>query len=255
MTDKPLVFAAMPTYGGTVHPGAAKAFWLQAADDSIDFMNVDHGSSLLANAFNGLWCAALNMRRDMPDEFKGRAITHFAMLHSDIAPACGWLKTLVDELDRCDADLCSVVVPIKSGDGITSTAISSDDPFRVERRLTIKEVGKLPETFDAEACGYPGRTLLANTGCWVCRFDRPWVEKVLFEIRDRIDFEDGKFVPKVLPEDWNFSRQVFDHGGKVICTRKVPVRHYGATAYTMERTTGNDLDHMAEGKPLPCFAV
>lgn len=244
---KPLVFMAMPHYGGMVHAEAAKAFWCDAVDDSIDIINADHGSSLLANTFNDLWCLALNFRKD-------HAITHFAMLHADVAPERFWLKTLLGELQAADADLCAAVVPIKSRAGITSTAISSEyDDFRVERRLTINEVRKLPATFDAESCGYPNRTLLANTGCWVCRFDKSWVEDVHFEIRDLIVCEDGKYRSRVLPEDWNFSRQIWRRGGKIVCTSKVPIRHYGAAHFDMSRESGVEIDAMATA-PLPALA-
>jgi len=217
---------------------------LDPVDESIDFINMDHGRSLLAKTFNDMWCHCLNMR----DE--GHGITHFAMLHSDLWAQRLWARILHDELAATDADLCAAVVPIKDGDGLSSTAVSADDPFH-RRRLTIKEVNRLPVTFDAEACGYPGRTLLANTGCWICRLDKLWVDDVIFTIRDKIVRNDeGKREALVEPEDWHFSRQIFERGGKIVCTRKVQVRHYGSAAYTMDRTTGRDIDHMADG-PLP----
>jgi hypothetical protein len=259
---KPLVFMAMPHYCGQVHADAAKSFWCEACvDDSIDTLTVDHGSSLLANCFNSFWALALNWRdeRRRPDfanQYAGRPITHFAMLHADIAAAPGWLNTLMAEMEATDADIVSAVVPIKSVDGTTSTAISSDDPFRVTRRLTMHEVMQLPETFDAEACGYPHRTILANTGCWLARFDRTWNEAVHFEIKDKIVLDAaGQYVPKVCPEDWNFSRMVWNLGGKIVATRKVKVRHVGASAFTNDHAWGAlEIDHMADGQVLPVFA-
>jgi len=259
---KPLVFMAMPHYSGQIHADAAKSFWCESVnDDSIDTLTVDHGSSLLANCFNSFWALALNWRdeKNRPEfagQFKGRPITHFAMLHADIAAAPGWLNILMDELNRTDADIVSAVVPIKSGDGTTSTAISSDDPFRVTRRLTMKEVMQLPETFDAEACGYPGRTILANTGCWLARFDRMWNEAVHFEIRDKIVLDaSGQYCPKVAPEDWNFSQQVANLGGKIVATRKVKVRHVGNATFDNSHAWGTlDIDHMADGQTLPVLA-
>ena len=70
---------------------------------------------------------------------------------------------------------------------------------------TMREVMALPEVFSAADCGYPDRLLLANTGCWVCRFDRPWRFSVHFEIRDRIQWRDadgGGWVAQAIPEDW-----------------------------------------------------
>jgi len=267
MSKRPAVMLVMPHYGGDVAIESAMALFSEATfdpafEDKRDILIADHGSSLLANTFNNLWCLALNWHEKHPDQ----EITHFAMLHADVGPepirdehgtaVKGWLDILFEELEATDADICSAVIPIKSKDGVTSTAISSTDPFRVTRRLTMAEVMQLPPTFDAEACGYPGETILANTGCWLCRFDRLWKYDVHFEINDKIiRDQSGQYVPKCEPEDWNFSRQVWKHGGKIVATRKVPIRHIGRSGFRNDSSWGEAIqDHMANGVPLPALA-
>lgn len=244
---KPVVFLGMPHYGD-VNIHAARAFYaLASSGDKCDLIHADIPSSLLCKAFNQLWCVALNWREKYN-------ITHFGMLHADIVPADDWLDTLLDELERTGADLVSCVVPIKSGEGVTSTAIdSAGDPFDVGRRLTMREVMQLPETFSAADCGYPDRVLCINTGCWLCKFDGAWVEKVHFNIKDAIVRDaDGTFRPKVMSEDWDFSRQLHRLGLDVRATRKVALRHVGGHAYRNDTPWGTyEVDHMAGGVTLP----
>jgi len=213
----------------------------------------------LPYAFNNHWRAALNY------QLAGKNIRYFAMLHDDIVPEDFWLDTLLDELELTGADLISAVVPLKDGRGLTSTAIDDpNDPWDVYRRLHMNEVVTLPETFSAKDCwkteGDKGRALLANTGCWVCRFDRLWRWQVHFQINTAMVFivgEDwsgrygdgepevfykegtiisnrkyrpgmvGCFTSKVMSEDWDFSRQLTALGGDVRCTRKVKLQHVG----------------------------
>lgn len=232
----------MPAYGGA-EPDAVRSLYKTATRRYNTFAT--HGQlSLLSMCFNTLWCGALNHRAD--------GATHFAMLHSDIEPVAWWLDMLMDELIATDADLLSVVVPIKSEQGLTSTAIDSGagDNFANEFRLTMQEVFRLPETFSAADCGYPDRALLVNSGCWVCRLDRPWVEQVHFTINDRIrKGADGLWRPEVESEDWCFSRQLHRLGCKVLATRKVPVKHLGGKAFVNFQPWGEwGYDHVGRGR-------
>ena len=241
----PVVFQAMPHYG-PIEAEAAKAFWCDAATDRVDTVCMNLSSSLLAHAFNQCWVAALNYR-------KHQRVDYFAMLHADIVPERFWIDKLIAEMVRTKADLVSCVVPIKSPHGVTSTAIEGADPWVVERRLTMKEVFQLPETFSAADCGFPDRTLMVNTGCWICDFTKPWVEGVRFQISNRIRVAvDGLYDCQVVPEDWDFARQVASRGGKVLATRKVALHHIGPNNFANSRAWGSyEIDHMADGKPLP----
>lgn len=186
-------------------------------------------TSLLPYTFNLCWAGLLNQR-------SADGLTHFAMLHDDIVPQPGWLDILLAEMDAHDADLISAVVPIKDHLGLTSTGIDVTGDLWNPRRLTLAEVHSLPETFgDAEA----GGPLVLNTGCWVCRIDRPWAEQVCFRQQDKIvKGADGKFEPHTMPEDWDFSRQLRSHGAKLLATRKVQLYH-GLPAYTNARVWGS----------------
>jgi hypothetical protein len=181
-------------------------------------------------------------------------ITHFAMLHDDVAPEDGWLDVLLEDLEAHDADMVSAVVPIKDPLGLTSTAI--DDPtdrFNVERRITMDEVMRLPPVFSAADCGYPDRILLVNSGCWVCRFTEDWRFNVRFVIDDRIVFKGdhcrpempAQYAAEVAPEDWNFSRNLASYGCKVLATRRVKLTHSGGIAYTNSEPWGGWKHDMA----------
>jgi hypothetical protein len=243
------VFCCQPAYN-FVDPRSAKQFWARATDPTGPYKDMPriypepHGSSLLANQFNSYWCECLNAQRSGVD------VRYFAMLHADIIPADWWLDQLLHDLDESGADLMAAVPPLKDSRGLSSTAVDDpDDPWCVYRRLTMTEVHALPEVFGAADFGYHDRLLLANTGCWVCRFDQPWRFKVHFEINDRIMFRtedgwwtdpaeagnfpnlEGTFQAQNMSEDWNFSRQLGRLGGKVMCTRRVALKHMGEIPY------------------------
>jgi predicted O-methyltransferase YrrM len=260
-----VLYACMPCYGNG-NKAAHRQFWSASIDPRGPYAKMesqfgDQGSSLLADGFNVHWCNALNQ------QLMGNPITRFAMLHDDVVPESFWLDKLLTELDSTGADLVAAVVPIKDGRGLTSTAIDDPmDPWEVWRRLTSTEIEKLPETFGAaDIATVFGAVhdnlmpeLLLNTGCWVCDFTKPWRFQVHFEIKTRITFhvgEDwtdgersmkrgtiipnwqyrpgmcGEFCNQVMPEDWDFSRQLNDHGAKILGTRKVKLAHVGDFPY------------------------
>lgn len=220
------VFLALPAYGAvepeqmlavveTVYSAKGKLKNLVLASKSM---------SLLAHCFNHLWCDALN-KRGGPD-----APTVFAMLHADICPQSDWLPWMIEEMERVDADILSAVVPIKDNSRDTSTAYYDPEAQSIHR-LHVSELDELPGTFDASA--FPGKKLLINTGCWVCRFDRPWVEKVWFEIDDRIKRNaEGKWEPIPLSEDWKFSMLAEKAGARVFATQKLTLTHFGRQGWT-----------------------
>jgi hypothetical protein len=192
--------------------------------------------SLLATNFNNLWVEALNKRRE-------GNLTHFAMHHSDIQAPPYWLDTLLDEMDRVGADILSVVVCLKDDRGLTTTAVGSGT--NSIRRLTLREIHQLPETFRVEDIPgqEPTRRLLVNTGLWVCRFTDKWVEPPTFpgfHLRDQIRWnaERQAYEAVCLSEDWGFSEWAHNHGLKVFATRKVAVTHYGVYGFSTEKPAG-----------------
>ncbi len=199
--------------------------------------------------FNTLWAMALN--RAAAGE-----ITHFAMLHADIAPQAGWLDVLLEECDKFDADLVSAIVPLKDHSGITSSGLGRlGEPFGgAYRRVAVRELPGLPATFDeldlARAYGsakYARLPLLHNNGCWVCDLRKPVFraeEPVLVEGRysvalaamfafpRRIVRFNGQWCVQGESEDWYFSRRLWELGAQTYLTQRVKLSHLDAgTAY------------------------
>ena len=199
------------------------------------------GSSILTHHFNNLWCAALNARET-------HGLTHFVMLHNDIVPqnamASVWIDLLIDLMAEHDLDVLSAVSPIKDKNGLTSTAIDTDQ-WR-PRRFTMTEIMGFSPTFTMQ-------NLLINTGLMAIRLDQPWSEKVCFHTHDRIvkinshDNKNEWFQAEVEPEDWAFSRWCNRQGLRIGATREVPLLHLGELPYansaawgTMTTDEGND---------------
>lgn len=231
--QKPFIFMSQPCYGH-VDPDSLAAFWAAPCGPNIPRVAGKINSSLLARGFNELWTMALNMQ----DE--GQPITHFVMLHADIVPEPMWAEKLLNELTTHRADVVSAVVPIKTQEGLTSTAIDGEsEPWKVEKRLSMHEVMGLPTTFTAADCGFPGRRLLVNTGCWIADFTKAWRRDVHFEISDRIVRKPtGKYVAETVPEDWAFSRTLARLGCKVMATRAVRLTHGGKIDYPNSEAWG-----------------
>jgi len=236
MTDQqPLrkCLLAMPGYSG-LRAGAAAAWFLASAGGAapvpIEIKRQWNQGSLLGQNFNALWCMALNYKVD-----------YFAMLHADISAQKGWLDLLISELEFRGFDVLSAVVPIKSHQGVTSTALDwpGGGEWLPQCRLTLKEVYQLPETFTAEDVGYP---LLLNTGCWVAKMG-PWSKQCHFTIRDRlVQDEKGWWKAEVEPEDWGFSRQCNRLGLKIAATRKVMLFHDGEQTFGNNESWGDMFD-------------
>lgn len=213
------VFLGMPGYGRQTE-AAGRALWFSCEDLNKPIVNYQKGS-LLAMNFNILWCKALNMRR------QGIPIKYFAMLHDDLGPEDLWLDKLIAELEANDLDMLGVASPIKDENGLTSIALDMPgETWRPLCRLTMDEIYRLPETFTEKDTGHP---ILLNTGCWVCRFDQEWNDKVYFTINDRIIFDKQKdcYQPQVESEDWFFSRLCHEQGVRIGCTRKINMAHRG----------------------------
>jgi SAM-dependent methyltransferase len=226
---KKAAYLAMPCYGGPT-AGAARAFF-RASAGALDLCLRYLQSSLINTNCNGLWAWALNAAR------KGERVDYFAMLHADVQPGDFWLDALVAELESRGLDVLAAAVPIKDPRGLTSTAVGHPDQspdWRPLCRITMRELYRLPETFTAADLGHPDKPLLINTGCWVCRFDPSWAERVYFEIKDRIFYrpEDGLFHADTIPEDWSFARRLWEAGLKVGVTRKLELTHHGPTNYS-----------------------
>jgi hypothetical protein len=249
----------MPVYDGSVKIRAAAAYFAYpSARERMDIVHGTFGCSLLGRAFSTLWAQALNNAE------KG-LITHFAMLHSDIGCSQHWLDVLMEELVAHNADICSAVSPIKDMKGLTSTAIDDpQNPWQPKRRLTMTEIARLPETFDAMDCAKaalnPERAaLLINTGCFLADVRKPWVlgnwtqnAPLAFTINDRMyRGKDRTFWVDSESEDWYFSRQAARCGAKIIATRKVQIEHFGEISWSNTGTWGEWKHDQETLGPVP----
>ncbi len=236
-----LIFIGMPAGNGFINCGAAQGLF-QLATQRYRAVTATMSGSALGQTFNKLWASALSHP----------GCTHFAMLHSDVIPDRWWIDTLIDELDRTGADVVSAACRIKDIKGLTSTAVGDPADQWDYRRITCQELSQLPETFGVKdipaAITDDHRTcLLINTGCWVCRLDRPWWRELddegklrfVFTQNDRVaPMPNGQYLVEFAPEDWLFSRYCHEVGAKVLCTQKVGLRHVGVKGFGLDVESG-----------------
>jgi hypothetical protein len=237
--DRPLsVFLASPTNGSTidaVFPGQALCT-LEGV--RVNLRKLSTGTHALN--YTTLWAEALDGR-------KAWSTTDWIMQHSDVAAPPGFVDHLCDLRRREDVDILSVVIPIKDKRGITSTAIG-DWMGGVVKRLTMKEIFRLPLTFDiddliAAGLAEPRQRLLVNTGLWVCDFTKPWVEAPIFpgfQFRNSLlKMPDGTHQAAEIAEDWVFSHWANSMGLKIKATREVRIGHWdGGTEYRNDEPWG-----------------
>ncbi len=221
-----LVLGGMP-YHSRPHPGAVRALWGTATrwPDAVKVIPNEEKGSILPDTFNKIWCNVLEARRS-------RGVTRFFMIHDDIEPEYFFLDKLLGIQKDTGADVVAVVVPIKTVHGVTSTAVarSGDDESAVFRRLTLKEVFQLPETFtgeDVQRTFGHGSVLLPNTGLWLADTSGDWVEQISFRFTTSIQKVGGRYLRHCVPEDWHFGLDLMRLGRKVVCTRAVKLNHHG----------------------------
>lgn len=202
---------------------------VQVVQNPFPTQTVEIATSLLAHGFNKAWALALSLRDH-------NAITHWLMIHADVFPlSTNWLGMMFYEMQQANAQVLSVCLPIKNEQGLTSTALESGDDWR-PRRLTTAEMQERPETWtDPE--------LLINTGLMLVDFRSEWVRDICFTIKDRIVCHGvGQYEAQVIPEDWDFSRQLRARGVPFAVTRKVVAAHIGDKRWLNNETWGLPTD-------------
>jgi hypothetical protein len=248
--ETPRVALVMPHYGD-VNLNAARGLLCDASDGRVKVHLVapprllaDSASSATPHTFNGLFALALDARD------RGE-ITHFAMLHSDIAPERGWLDVLWQEMVAHSADLVSAVSPIKEPERVrTSTAIGQIGfPWAPLRYVAMADRAKLPPTFGPEHVCDDGEELLVNTGCFLADLRREYWdhpnpkptgkrkpddgEAFAFNFDCRITKrDDGTRVAQFDPEDWEMSRMLNRNGARYLATWRVALVHHGAAEWS-----------------------
>jgi len=219
------VLVGVPCYGQIAKETVVNGVFQASNRPGLVEFNFAEGSAL-GFVFNRIWVTALGMP----------AVTHFVMLHADVVPEPGYVDKLLEIADREKADIVSAVIPIKTTQGATSTAIGDiGDPWKNKKRFTMREIMDLPPTFDAERAGFSGDPLLVNTGCLLVdirnqkfrAIDGNGNMKFYFTLQDRIRVSMPNVYAEFIPEDWNFSRLAFDAGMKVVATREIRVEHMG----------------------------
>jgi len=245
--SQPIVFMFMPTGDRRSDTFAMQRFNLEATR-RYQAVCITRNDSALGKNFNSGWAEAL----DALD----KGVTHFVMQHSDVIPPPWYVDALMDELNATGADIVSAAVDIKTRARLRSTAVGQPDDKWDWRRITAKEMAKLPPTFTAadlpESLTRGGRTwLLANTGCWITDLRNPlWQQRYPdgsmrfdFSQEDRITFTaDGKRRVEFLPEDYRFSRLIQAAGGTVAVTSKLDVRHVGVTTFPADPLPEAEID-------------
>ena len=233
------VYIGIPTYDGRVHKNLTNALQ-RAAMRRVSKTTSIITCSILPRAFNLLFAHALNERRN--------GTTHFCLLHDDVVPQPLWLDEMLGLMKKHQADVLSVVIPIKNEKGLTSTAldvgIGDEDPHWRVKRLTLTEIyNNYEPTFTDEK-------LLVNTGLMLVDLSKPWVENVWFAFEDKIIPDPkvpGNFKAVGVSEDWFFSRRARELGAKLFATREVAVRHVGSADYSNASAWGSlGEDNLAE---------
>lgn len=218
---------------------AAQAFYMaSAAGSPLDIHEggirypraVSPTSSIATGCFNSCWALARN-------EWEAGRIDGFAMIHDDVGAQAYWLDILYREMQKCGADIISTVIPIKDARGLTSTAIDDTGDVTRVRRITMKQLRNMPQTFTDEDVP----NLVLNTGLWLCKLG-PWCLETHFHVENDIRRIDGKWQSVVFPEDWHFSRQCRKLGLKLAATKAVRVDHYGGHRWCNQDVWGWEID-------------
>ena len=224
--DELRLAVALPSYNGARYNTVPLMHLARQVPHAIP---IPTQSSLLALTFNLTLTNAFRLAKE------GKA-THYLMLHDDIVPKdANWFEQLWGAWKDSKAQLMCAVSPIKDDRGLTSVAVESGDPWK-PRRLTMKEVFAGPVTFS-----HP--SILLNTGCMMFDLRDPWVQKCWFKIDDNMTWTDGIPVPRVMPEDWQFSRMARAAGcERIFATRAMRLEHIGQQRYPNDATWGLEHD-------------
>lgn len=191
--------------------------------------------SKLTQNFNMLLCDAIN-----------RGYSHFLMVHADIViQEKNWLGKMHAIMEEFKADILSVVMPIKTPKGITSTGYCEKETVPLKlKRLTMQEILKLPETFTHEH-------LIVNTGLMLMNLKSTFVENVgrglEFRVTDQILRKpDGKLKAYGGSEDWLFSLDARKLGAKIYATRAIRALHLSAHAFSNYEAYGIESEDWQE---------
>jgi hypothetical protein len=230
------IFVGIP--GPSANWGAIRGLICASRNHEVLYDNSNNAH----DNFNGLWTMALN-------GYEKGYFTHFIMLHSDVTPHDWWVDTLYDEMEKAKVSLLSVAVAIKDDRGVLSCGIGNrKSPWNPWRRLTIKELEKLPDTFGAAEMGYPGGQILHNNACWIADLrdekffsvgpDGGLVAYFDFPKRVQRHPDTKEWIRMGESEDWYFSRRLDDLKIPTAITKAVELNHKGSMDFPNRGTWG-----------------
>ncbi len=151
------------------------------------------------------------------------------MLHADVVPVQeNWLDMMLVLMEHLKVDVLSVTQAIK---GTADCSVALDEEER-PRRLPLADCQGTLTSADHE------HSLLINTGLMLVDLKADWIEDFPgFTIDDWIEeSESGEFIPRVMPEDWNFSRWMNDREIPFATTSLVECQHIGPFGYSNQTT-------------------
>lgn len=241
MNTRPFILLWQP-FDGRLSQGAIEAFNMgffptHNGITTHNIMGFQPFHSLLCVGFNAGVAAA-----------KNEGVEYFALLHADLAPQGQWLKQLLDDAREYDLDIIHAPAAIKDGRGVTSTAMAyTTDKWAPKRRLTIKELAKLPEVFTIddvrERIDSRAQVLLPNTGCLLMRCGEWFQTWQGFCFDDIVAInEEGRHVASFVPEDWNLGFDAHASGIRVGATTRVKTLHTGYAQYPCHGNIGEEVD-------------
>lgn len=240
---------------GQPYYGAPKPRAVDSAKRCVDPQRTDLEVSYIPNCKSSLLAHGFN---DIVVTFHTIGeFDYFAMLHADVVGSSGWLNVMVDAMEERELDVLHSVCNIKNDSGLTSTAIAySDDEWSCVRRITLKELKKLPDVFDIDDTrphfGDNAKFLLPNTGCMLIKAAEWFKDFPGFCVLDRIKRAGDAWVSEVVPEDWNFGFWCGKNGLKVGGTTRVLTRHIGEADYCNNGDYGSEVDwHWVQANVSP----
>jgi len=117
-------------------------FFFQEAARRGDVRWIPKADTILTSGHNQLWATALEWRIK-------HGLNFYLNLHDDVRPAPDFITAMLTIMEQSKADLLGCSIAIKDDRGLTSTSVTfqdGDKSFR--RRLTLREMNKLPMIFD-----------------------------------------------------------------------------------------------------------
>ena len=200
--------------------------------DGIEVFAMRPCFSLLPYNFNRALAEARNHRVD-----------YFAMLHSDVSAQPGFLTKMIEDIGT--ADIIHAPVRLKDNSGNTSTAVAyTDNKWQRRRRITVKELKKLPQVFGIDDCRSiygDGYCLLPNTGCLLMGRES-YNAFPGFHESDRLVCVNGRWEALAVSEDYNLGYWAAANGYTVKGTKNVITKHCGTKWYSTEETCGHETD-------------